>query len=236
MPHHAALSTGTVHVAPGTIVTVNPPSPPNDRVVDNFTIGLFVGSILLFIATSVLAWKTWQLHDATKELAKDTVEGSKLADQHHQESLSPVCVIEKAECVKTSSPGGETRYGINLIVRNIGAGPALTVIATAIAMEGLEEVGALVLDGMAYSLGPGKKRAHSFDSFPIRENAAFKVTVAAQNMFRGQTLGVWLVWAEGGFTILDYRTPEPNERFTVASRGADESGIPGFMNIPVEEA
>jgi hypothetical protein len=49
---------------------------------------------LLFLATLGLAVYTGLLRKATVDLAGDTVEGTELSDQHHQEGLSPVCIIK----------------------------------------------------------------------------------------------------------------------------------------------
>lgn len=82
-------------------------------------------TFVLMIATGVLAYKTWQLHSATVALAKDTVEATTLADRHHQESLSPLCVIRDV-----AWQSDERGQRIILKIHNQGNGPAVQVKCT----------------------------------------------------------------------------------------------------------
>jgi hypothetical protein len=54
---------------------------------DQITMALTVVTALMAVGTFVLAWYT-------RALAKDTAEGIKQSDRHHQEDLRPFCVID----------------------------------------------------------------------------------------------------------------------------------------------
>ncbi len=91
-------------------------------------------TFVLMIATGVLAYKTWQLHSATVALAKDTVEATTVADRHHQESLSPLCVIRSVDW-QSDQRGQRVAFKVH----NQGNGPAVQIKCTVTPrMEGFE--------------------------------------------------------------------------------------------------
>ena len=100
----------------------------------NLSTTVELGSILLVVVTAILAWYTAMLRKATVELAKDTISATKLTDRHHQESLSPLCVVRDAKCGAGSSFKNEpTLEGwcgkVEFKIQNQGVGPAVRVKA-----------------------------------------------------------------------------------------------------------
>jgi hypothetical protein len=77
---------------------------------------LAIGTFLTFAATAVMAWKTWQL-------AKETVDGTVIADIHHQESQSGLVIWTGKRIVEFVQD--------SVIIRgyliNVGPGAATTV-------------------------------------------------------------------------------------------------------------
>lgn len=226
MSQNRALSSGTIHVVSGTTVTVQP---PNDRIVDAFTIGLFFGSIALVIVTGLLAWKTSQLHEATKNLAKDTVDASKLSDQHHQESLSAICIITEVK----ASRGVNGTCNLEFTVQNVGSGPALGVSPRVVAEGDNFRMGS-PHGTFQYSLAAGRERRHKFEniswSFPGEPLAAtddsepilnILVEIRFLNMFNAWGVGKWTVDPDIGYTIiLSFDLPKPQDRFEGAPSGS----------------
>jgi hypothetical protein len=83
---------------------------------------------LLLVATVWLAIFTGRLNAATVGLAKDTVDASKLADRHHQESLLPIVQwLGRANIFPPS--GGSIELTFEGDLENVGPGPALNVVA-----------------------------------------------------------------------------------------------------------
>ena len=67
---------------------------------------LDIVTLLLVGGTVALAIYTAKLHAATVSLAEDTVDATKVSDRHHQESLSPICVLKDVGCyLVRAAPG-----------------------------------------------------------------------------------------------------------------------------------
>src|SRR5579859_7840344 len=75
---------------------------------------LFTGivTLLLFVATYLVASRT-------ADLAKDTIDASDIADEHHQQTLWPLLVVGAVKA---------TNYWMTIRVKNIGGGPAPSVL------------------------------------------------------------------------------------------------------------
>lgn len=82
-------------------------------------------TLLLVCGTVALAIYTGKLHAATVALAGDTVEATRLADRHHQESLSPLCVIKSV-----TWEGDQRGQQVSFQIHNQGNGPAVEVKCT----------------------------------------------------------------------------------------------------------
>jgi len=88
-------------------------------------------TVFLVVATSILAFKTWQLHAATVDLATDTVKATAVSDRHHQETLSPICVVSSIQSGQT----GVNSY-LKVVVANVGSGAALDISVAAVPVLG----------------------------------------------------------------------------------------------------
>lgn len=147
----------------------------------------------LFLATWNLAGETAKMAKETAELARDTVQGTKLADRHHQENLSPVCVISDVRCGRGGPYGDDANlFGVIFKVQNMGSGPALLVNVE------ISSVGpGLVQDGLkrgvlAYSLAAGESQEHRASGFPPRNNPMFLIEV------QFLSIGCWQMECLGG--------------------------------------
>jgi len=98
------------------------PSLTTDPLLDLVTLLLVGGTVALAIYTA-------KLHAATVSLAEDTVKATKVSDRHHQESLSPICVLKEVECVlvlaRHEATTEERSVVLTFAVENLGYGPAL---------------------------------------------------------------------------------------------------------------
>lgn len=83
------------------------------------TIGDRINSIMAF-ATVLMAAGTFFLAFVTRKLAKETADGTKQAERHHQESLRPFCVIAFADA-SNEQPFGS---GFDSQSWRLGAGTA----------------------------------------------------------------------------------------------------------------
>jgi len=86
------------------------------------------------VKTGELAAKTNAVAQVTGELARDTVDASRWADQHHQEQFSPIVVWDVARCeyrAASTTGTGSTSRGVYITgdLRNIGGGPAMNIKA-----------------------------------------------------------------------------------------------------------
>lgn len=88
-------------------------------------------TLFLVVATGILAYKTWQLHAATVALAIDTVNATKMSDTHHQETLSPICVIGATRAAYDGQ-----HADLQVLVRNVGSGPGLDIALSAAPVSG----------------------------------------------------------------------------------------------------
>ena len=198
---------GTVHFLPGTTVIVKPPEAGRDGFVDFFTGGLLVATVALAVYTA-------QLRKATVDLAGDTIQGTKLSDRHHQESLSPVCVVRDVKCGSgesyNSDPG---RLGVVFKVHNMGSGPALLVNVTVTPVKAGLVPNGLAVGSIAYSLAAGETQDHRFGNFAPRENAMFVIEVQCLSIFNTWGVGKWNVWkGEGTYGVVTFDLPSPLDR------------------------
>ncbi len=93
----------------------------------------------LAIVTGLLFLATYQVARRTRNLAEDTVEATRTADKHHQESLRPIvqwigkAVLHEqyATEIEAGSPRRVRYYILNYRgqVENVGTGPALNIRA-----------------------------------------------------------------------------------------------------------
>jgi hypothetical protein len=211
--NHLQIATaGTVHAVPGSTIIF---SPPNDGIIDGFTIGLFFATFLLACATGFLGWKTSQLHQATKELAEDTVKGAKLSDRHHQESLIPVVVIRDVKCGPGLFGGSMEQLGVGFRVHNQGLGPAVAVNATVSAtgpglkLRGIARVE--VLDPL--QAGEIRENDIYFGGFLMPQDGyiAFIVRLEFLSMFGTWGICEWNV-STGSRSVLTFALPQPQNR------------------------
>ena len=103
---------------------------------DPITVVLAIATIALAVFTALMWWSTRSvalgtgalgretaaLARETADLARETVAASALADRHHQETLTPLVVLED---VYVDSPSGALR--VQGIMRNVGPGIATDV-------------------------------------------------------------------------------------------------------------
>src|SRR5579862_5342741 len=75
-----------------------------------------ITSAVAAVATLALAFLTWRLADATKRLATTGNAERLQQETHHQQSLSPFCVVRDAR----SRVEGDALY-ISLKVQNVGS-------------------------------------------------------------------------------------------------------------------
>jgi len=91
----------------------------------------------IFYATVILAIITLGLVIATFRLVRRTVDGSRLLDKHHQESLAPFLIFDNLHVIPRSSSRRadrsappyllEQQFTIWGTLRNIGGGPAAQI-------------------------------------------------------------------------------------------------------------
>jgi hypothetical protein len=206
------LTSVVTHAGSSTTVIVPPPQPHTDTVLDVIT-------GLLFLATLGLAVYTAKLRKATVDLAGDTIQGNKLSDRHHQESLSPVCLLKDANC----SNSGDGRYFLAFSVQNAGSGPALLVnVHVTPVGPGLQQSG-MARGELPYTLAAGETKKHemaglTFSKVPSQSPDAYKsflVKVEFLSMFNSWGTGKWTVLeGQGVRFVVSYDLPAPQERVT----------------------
>lgn len=179
-----------------------------DPVLDTF-------SGLLFLATLTLAWYTARLHAATVSLAKDTVEATKVSDRHHQESLSPVCVIRDVQCNKTGAMGAAMGAATKFKIQNVGFGPAISVRATVTPVgPGLTTSG-IVCAFTCDALKAGEMSPDMGPQTIATTSAAvimFVVRVEYQSIFNSWGVSEWNVNEGGSYGVLRMELPAPQQR------------------------
>lgn len=144
-------------------------------------------TFLLVGGTVALAVYTGRLHGATVGLAKDTVQGTEVADRHHQETLSPICVIA---AVQSQESGG--RLKVRVLVSNVGSGPALDVSVSLVATDGS------VIDSEEYGAGwapmPPASQSDWLDLGEFSEPADdLRVRVSFSNQFGGEGFAEFVI-------------------------------------------
>lgn len=161
-----------------------------DPVLDLVTLALVAGTVFLAVYTA-------KLHGATVDLAKDTVAASDLADRHHQETLSPMCVVVDGRCTLVGTSTGkpaDRKLHLSFAVENQGAGPAVRVIAEVAPEDALERPAG---DPFSENVGPLKPGAKSKSYSPFR--AAFpaangyKIKLTFENVFGSVGVTEWRI-------------------------------------------
>jgi hypothetical protein len=97
---------------------------------ENSTQLLTILTLVLASATFGLFKRTAMLADATKQLARETVNSALLTDWHHQQSLSGVMVLSRARVIFRLEMRLDSRRSLlqlNGQLRNVGFGPAMRV-------------------------------------------------------------------------------------------------------------
>ncbi len=199
---------GTTHAVPGSTIIVQPPEPGRDVVIEFCTGGLL-------IATFALAVYTAQLRRATLDLARDTVQGTKVADRHHQESLTPIVVIRDVRCGAGLSGGNPQQVGVGFRVHNQGSGPAVAVNAKVCAVGPGLKLRGIARTEYLDPLQAGEIRENEiyYGGFPIPQDdwVAFIVRLEFLSMF-----GTWGIceWNVGTSTrsVLTFALPQPQDR------------------------
>jgi len=106
-----------------------------------WSIAAAIASGIVALATLVLAWYTYRLADETRaalRISSEALESERKARQdeerRHQDSLLPhVALVCKDQGSVSETIGGgfvKQQFGTKLWVRNVGAGPALNIVAT----------------------------------------------------------------------------------------------------------
>jgi hypothetical protein len=179
-----------------------------------FTTDPFLDSVtlVLVIATVSLAYFTARLHGATVELAKDQVKATRVSDRHHQEMLSPICVIRNVSVKPVPISGTSTFVGVEFTVCNQGNGPAMHINAT------VTPVGkGLIPIGTAMTTSPDSLKASEESSllrlgaFPPREINMFLVHLEFRNQFGAWGVSEWNVY-DGGYGLVKQELPAPADR------------------------
>jgi hypothetical protein len=187
---------------------------------------------MLFIATAFLAWYTYKLRQATVQLASDSVEGNKLADRHHQESLMPICVIRDVEIEPEPQYSGPNTAMLAFRIHNQGLGPAVALnVAVSAVGEGLKLRGvrrATSLDSL--QAGEVRESPMKFGEFPIEPDGivAFIVRLGFLSMFGSWGVCEWHVY-QAGKSVLTLALPQAKER---ASDSLDDKDLPkGYLGL-----
>lgn len=220
----AITHAGSLQAPPGSTIVVNP---PNDQIIDNFTIGLCIATFLLAVGTAFLAWQTSQLHQATKDLAEDTVAGSALTDRHHQESLTPAVVYRPGRLYYVP---GESAVNFSADVdapsptfANAGLGPALDIRmqvevlnANEVSYASGEYIVGAIAPGTTLQLTDFKVQVEKVpDVKPDREQPRlFRLTLTYKNLFDAlvTTVQVYDRNRQKEITLVSYDKPKLIER------------------------
>ena len=153
-----------------------------------------ITSAVAALATLALAFLSRRLADATKRLASSGDAERMQQETHHQQSLSPFCVVRDARSWVES---GDALY-ISLKVQNIGSGPAVHVnLNLQPAKEGLKPAGV----GLSQYVGamlPGETTPeirHGFSGWGGREPTEhFVVRLEFENVFGAWGITEWHVY------------------------------------------
>jgi len=183
-------------------------------------------TVALTIVTAVLA-------AYTAMLARGTRESTLLSDRHHQEGLSPLIVLERANAKKiidTFRHQQQTRQGVRYRffarVSNLGSGASMSVryrvtIATTAGLYSYPPQGFAI--GAALAAGASLELSHTYEpddqapsmGLTIRtdeEDVAFEVKIEYDNVF-GSTGSLHVAGDEPGLvSTLSYRMPPPMQR------------------------
>jgi hypothetical protein len=193
-------------------VAATPAAAQNTLIGEPFTTDPFLDGItlLLFLATLALATFTALLHRATVEVAKDTVAATKVGDRHHQESLSPVCVLREV-----FFDTNDYTVRARLKVQNVGAGPAIRINANIQCLGterrhiGIGEV------HTCDSLKSGDTTPDFIRSMeqPARGQDAvmFEIRLEYQNVFGAWGISTYNIY-NGGYGLLTMELPKPQQR------------------------
>lgn len=145
--------------------------------------------------TAHLAAESKRMADETASLATETLQsvnvartGAQLADQHHQESQSPVIIMKDLRLIYNRAPSGvQIEMQLYGTTWNVGFGPALEVSITVTPDGGQPSdpfsVGTV---GVGFFNRPGEYFPIRFASVPdLPQSPPATVTVAYRNIFGG---------------------------------------------------
>ena len=183
---------------------------------------LDVVTLLLVGGTVALAIYTAKLHGATVQLAKDTVEANTLADLHHQESLTPVCVIRDVRCAMVPQQPGQATdfFTLTFVVENQGNGPALQLRVAVTPVNAVRDPTGKPELSEPGPLKPGEISPPQFGPYQrsTQEADGFVVKVTYETIF--DTAGEWHITYTSASTrsttkIISFVTPKPKDRLRV---------------------
>jgi hypothetical protein len=172
---------------------------------------------VLCLATIALAGYTAKLRKATVDLALETLTGTRLTDQHHQESLSPICVLKAVKCGLSGIPipqPGSDRMDLTFVIENVGNGPAFQVNAKIEAVTAKLQPSGLAL---THPAGPLKAGSDTLAIGPVSESintaTGFVVRLEYLSVFGTEGFSEWHVSHVGECKLVKQELPAPKERF-----------------------